>query len=230
VALAALGGVLSSSCDSDGLGAFGGFADSAAGAICHRTFECCADVDAVALTTVTDEAACAKAYAQSLRRRGADAINLRLARYDAAAGAQCLDDLNGPCSALFSRSSGSLVPCQHVFVGTGVLGAVCDDDFVCESNACEGQRCVLRPTAMTCPAMEFFDATQGGCLPVLDPGAACTLDKQCAAGLACLDGMCAPQRSDGEPCNLPSQCTGTCSVARLTPGGGMCRPAFCQGR
>jgi len=203
---------------------FDSFVDQYAQAVCHRTFQCCSAADR---KTSASEAACAQAMAASLRQSGEQAIGTGLVRFDAAAGNRCLAHLQtDACPAIFGRAVGQLIGCENFLPGAGALGALCDDDFVCESTDCEGQHCVVRPCA--CGMNQFCDPSANQCVSAKGAGETCQ-PGQCDSTLACIGSQCAAPLADGQPCSDPSVCAGTCTVNQPGQGSGACRPGICQG-
>jgi hypothetical protein len=231
LALAALA-LPAATCGPDALGSF---TESYAKAYCHRAFACCAAADAPTATNAATEAACVTNAGTRLGKEGPTLVADGLLRFDSRAAAQCLKDLEGACSAVFEPKFGRLIPCGDVFVGAVPLGGPCDDDFVCASDDCEGQMCVVRPTpcaTVTCAAGQYCDSA-GTCEPLGAVGDDCRAH-QCAAELACLVSSykCATPLADGQTCGYPSDCAGSCTLLTapsLPTSGGTCRPGLCQG-
>jgi hypothetical protein len=213
--------------------ALGSFTESYSKAVCRRAFECCSPADAMTALNAPDEASCVTKNATRLGKEGPQLVADGLLRFDSQAASQCLKDLEGTCSAVFEPKFGRLIPCNDVFVGAVPLGGPCDDDFVCASNDCEGQTCVVRPTpcaAVVCAADQSCDST-GTCQPLSAAGGDCRTH-QCAADLTCVGSTytCATPLADGQACTYPYDCAGSCTDISATGPAGTCRPGLCQGQ
>ena len=221
---ALVGCILVAGAPACGGNAFDSFVDQYARAFCHRTYQCCAPADR---TGSASEADCAQMLAATMRQTSKAVIGLGLVRYDPDAGDRCLAHLQADaCPSVFTRSFGRLTGCDNFLPGTGALGAVCDDDFVCASGDCEGQHCVVRPAG--CPANQYRDSSTNQCQAGKGGGEPC-VPGQCDSSLACVSGQCAEPLADGQPCTETSVCAGTCTVTQPGQGTGTCRPGICQG-
>ena len=195
-------------------------------ALCRRYFECCTAVDAARF--VGTQAECVRKASEKLKT-SERAIAYNLLQYNAAAGTACLTNLKSSCDAIFNPKNGTLVICTDLFGGPRKLGQACDDDFICESGDCEGQRCVIRPAPPPpCEASEYRDPATANCLPSQEAGTSCSLPNQCASGLACIDGQCGPQHAEGEACTSALQCKGNAACTSALEGA-VCRQPYCLG-
>lgn len=203
------------------------FSDDFAAAQCQRTFECCSGADAVEVSGAANQDACVAA-SSPWGVQATQLIAAGLVRFDDAAAKKCLADVKGSCASVFTGARGWLIPCGDVLVGARPNGDVCDDDFVCVSHDCEGQRCVSRAggTLPICATSDYPDRASLSCLPRPGKGEPCSVEtQQCAATLFCQNSICVAQHPDGAACEFPVECTGTCS----TTHNGVCRPLYCQG-
>ncbi len=196
-------------------------------AYCHRVYDCCQPEDRVVTSAAgNDEATCANEEVQTARANAAFLVSVSGITFDAGAARRCLDVLaGGPCGAVFAPNRGTIMACQDVFVGTGALGAGCEDGRQCASARCYGGACV-GPAACSVGSVIDLD---GECQPLVGLTGACVVSAQCPPGAACVGGVCKAPSSPGTPCVNVDDCTGACALV-LETGAFVCRAGYCTGQ
>lgn len=126
--------------------------------------------------------------------------------FKAGAFAKCASDIAAlGCDAQTYRWSDS---CESALSGTVALGGDCDIDLDCKGRAyCK--------KGSACP---------GVCTALVEQGAACTGNSECADGLACIGGTsCEPLGVDGDSCEVGEPPCGIGFVCHTEAGGKLCR-------
>ncbi len=139
--------------------------------ICALLFRCDASLygDAPARLLFRDAAECTTYLRDSRTFDQQDlehAVAAGLVRYDGAAAARCLRDLDR-CEALSFSEANETADCKAVFAGTVAAGGACQRSEECAGDA----YCASGSGSGQCP---------GTCVARLSPGSACQFSLQCA--------------------------------------------------
>jgi hypothetical protein len=129
--------------------------------------------------------------------------------YDAAAGRQCVDAVNGArCEADSQLVLAVLSPCERVLTGDGAAGASCTDDGECQA----GLSCA---TGAMCPST---------CAAPGKLAESCA-ERPCERTLVCHEDVCVLPTPLGAACGVSAPRCAAASICDVAPGGtNTCRP------
>lgn len=196
------------------------YAGTAAERYCGKIFSCCTADEISSNFAFLDEQQCVSGMTglfDDTVANAQEAIGSMRLSYDSAQAGACMAAIEAmPCDRLLP-DLGDLIGCPDAFVGLVPENELCDGDWECGSDYCQGE----------------FGIGEGLCGPFPGEGAACP-ENRCAEGLYCAyisEGVqtCSQPKPDGAVCRANNECAnGQC----LGPDGveGVCGPVeLCDG-